>query len=139
MSSRREELIEKMIALQEDKTIDGFEKINQEYKLFSIMLSDEGWYLDYNLAVKTLSQLYLYQVIGNSRVLDEYMVTFYKNKLTRIILYFKKHYPERFPILEKSFKVHRKGYFELSIPVFLTQIEGLFFDITEKKIFSKGM
>lgn len=26
----------------------------------------------------------------------------------------------------------------MSIPVFLTQIEGLFFDLTEKKIFSKG-
>jgi hypothetical protein len=66
------------------------------------------------------------------------MVKFYKNKLSSIISFFKNHHPARFPILKKSFKVHRKGYFEVSIPVFLTQIEGLFFDLTEKKIFSKG-
>ena len=89
MSVRREELIQKMIALQADKTIGILEKLNQGYRLFSVMLSDEGWYLDYGLAVKTLSGLYLHQVIGNSKVLDEYMVKFYKNKLSSIISFFK--------------------------------------------------
>jgi hypothetical protein len=65
MSARREELIQRMVALQADTTIGGLEKINQEYKLFSVMLSDEGWYIDYGLAVKTLSGLYLHQVNEN--------------------------------------------------------------------------
>ena len=62
MSVRREELIQKMIALQADKTIGILEKLNQEYRLFSVILS-QGWYLDYGLAVKTLSGLCLHQVI----------------------------------------------------------------------------
>lgn len=66
------------------------------------------------------------------------MVKFYKNRLSSIISFFKNRHPARFPILEKSFKVHRKGYFEVSIRVFLTQIEGLFVDLTEKKIFGEG-
>jgi hypothetical protein len=138
MSVRREELIQKMIVLQEGKSIGNFEQINKEYKLFSIMLADEGWYMDYDLAVKTLSGLYLHQVVNNSKVLDEYMINFYKKKLSSIVSFFKNQYLARFPILEKSFKAHRKGYYELSIPVFLTQVEGLFFDLTQKEIFSKG-
>lgn len=46
MSVRREESIRKMIALQADKTIGTFVKLNQEYRLVIVMQSDDGWYLD---------------------------------------------------------------------------------------------
>ena len=138
MSTRREELINKMIALQANKDSWGLRRINEEYKLFSVMLSDEGWYIDYGTAVSTLSGLYLHQIHTNSKVLDDYMVKFYKEKIRKIILFFEQHHQARYPILEKAFKAHKKKEFELSIPVMLTQIEGLFFDLTKKEIFSKG-
>lgn len=138
MSIRREELITKMIDLQTDRKYGDWSHISEEYKLFSVMLSDEGWYMDYGLAVGTLSGLYLNQTFSDSKVLDEYMIKFYKGKLRKTISFFRKHHQRRYPILEKAFKAHKKGEFELSIPVFLTQIEGLFFDLTNKEIFSKG-
>lgn len=138
MSIRRDELITKMIDLQADRKFGDWSRISEEYKLFSVMLSDEGWYMDYDLAVGTLSELYLNQTLKDTKVLDEYMIKFYKGKLRNTISFFKKHHQKRYPILEKAFKSHKKGEFELSIPVFLSQIEGLFFDLTSKEIFSKG-
>jgi hypothetical protein len=138
MSARRNELINKMIALQEKKKFGDWSQMSEEYKLFSVMLSDEGWYIDYGTAVKTLSGLYLHQIRNNSEVLDTFMIKFYKKKFRKICSFFKKKHPSRYPILEKAFKAHKRGEFELSIPVFLTQIEGLFYDLTNKEIFSKG-
>lgn len=128
-----------MIALQSDKTNGSWiQRIDEEYRLFSVMLSDEGWYIDYYIAVSTLSTLYLNQIITDSKILDEYMIKYYKGKLKRINVFFKEHYPTRYSILEKAFKAHNQGDFELSIPIFLVQIEGLFYDLTKKEIFSKG-
>jgi len=138
MSIRRDELIDQIVASQQNRVSFDLDKIDEEYKLFSVMLSDEGWYLDYDLAVETLSSLYIIQVKTESNVLDKYMVDFYKKKLNIIINFFQKEFPKRYLILEKAFKAHKKGDFELSIPVFLSQIEGLFFDLTNKEIFSKG-
>jgi len=127
-----------MIALQADQTIGNWERISKEYKLFSVMLADEGWYMDYDLAVRTLSELYIDQVTNNSMVLDSYMIKFYEEKLKNIVSFFKDNHQERFSILEKAFQAHRKEQFVLSIPIFLSQVEGLFFDLTEKEIFSRG-
>jgi len=138
MSTRREKLINEMIASQVDKKFLDCKSLNEGYRIFSVMLSDEGWYLDYELAVKTIQELYIHQITKNSKVLDEYMIAFYKKKLSQIIEFFKKHHQSRFPFLEKAFYAHEKGDFEMSIPVFLAQIEGVFYDLTEKEIFSKG-
>lgn len=138
MSIRRDELIDQMIYSQQNRRFFDLDKINEEYKLFSVMLSDEGWYLDYDLSIETLSSLYIIQVKKESNVLDEYMVDFYKKKLNTIINFFQKEFCKRYSILEKAFDAHKKGDFELSIPVFLSQIDGLFFDLTTKGIFSKG-
>jgi hypothetical protein len=138
MSIRRDELIDQIVASQKNRGFFDLDKIADEYKLFSVMLSDEGWYLDYDLAVETLSSLYIKQVKTKSNVLDKYLVDFYTKKLNIIINFFQKEFPKRYSILEKAFEAHKKGDFELSIPVFLSQIEGLFFDLTNKEIFSKG-
>jgi hypothetical protein len=138
MSVRREELINKMIALQSEKKFGDWSKTNEEHKLFSLMLSDEGWYIDYGTAIRTLSGLYIHQITTNSEVLDTFMIKFYKKKLRKISRFFRKNHPQRYLIIKKALQAHRRGDFELSIPVILTQIEGLFYDLTDKEIFSKG-
>jgi len=138
MSKRRKDLIDKMIAIETNKNIGFLEMIDEKYKLFSIMLSDEGWYFDYELALETLSDLYIDQVFNDSDVLDEYMIKFYRDKIKDIIDNFKTIQNKRYPIIEKAFIAHDMGYYELSIPVFLAQIEGVFFDLTKKDLFSQG-
>ncbi|MCD4818838.1 MAG: hypothetical protein K8S23_09115 [Candidatus Cloacimonetes bacterium] len=137
MSIRKKDLINKMIAIEKNKKLNFSKRLIEKYKLLSVMLSDEGWYLDYGLAPKTLSGLYISQITNNTAVLDIYMMTFYKKKLNRIIKYFKIKFKNRFLILKKAFKAHKNGDYELSIPVFLTQIEGIFYDLTQKKYFLK--
>ena len=127
-----------MIAIEKNKTLDFSKRLIEKYKLFSVILSDEGWYIDYGLAQKTLSEIYISQIINNTAVLDTYMMDFYKKKLNRIIKYFEIKFKNRFLILKKAFKAHKNGDYELSIPVFLSQIEGIFYDLTQKNLFSNN-
>jgi hypothetical protein len=138
MSNRREELIERIILYQADETINFWVKLNETNKLFSILLSDEGWYIDYDVAIPTLSRLYLEQIFNEHQVLDYYMIEHYKKKLPKIQSFFKEDYNLRSLIIEKAIQAHQKGDYELSTPVFLIQAEGIFHDLTTKDIFSKG-
>ncbi|SMC94443.1 hypothetical protein [Pedobacter nyackensis] len=138
MSNRRDDLINRIISFQADETLNFWDKLNETDKLFSVLLSDEGWYIDYDLAIKTLSELYIKQVFNEIKVLDYYMIQHYKKKLPDIELFFQENYKERAHIIKKGIQAHLSGDFELSTPVFLIQTEGIFHDLTEKDIFSKG-
>jgi len=52
MSILRDELIDQIVASQQNRVFFDLDKIAEEYKLFSVVLSDEGWYIDYDLAVR---------------------------------------------------------------------------------------
>ncbi|MBN2891508.1 MAG: hypothetical protein JXL97_06560 [Bacteroidales bacterium] len=116
--SIRPEIFEEIDKLLANNSLDFLSKIKLQYKLFSVILSDEGWYLDYELAVNDLAHMCSHQIHTNSEKLDEYMIRFYKKKLKDIILLFKKRLPERYTILKKAFSAHKKRNYELSIPVF---------------------
>jgi hypothetical protein len=47
-------------------------------------------------------------------------------------------FPSRASILAKAFTAHINGAYELSVPVFLIQAEGIWFDATGKQFFGKG-
>jgi len=138
MSNRRDDLVNRIISFQSDETLNFWDKLNETNKLFSVLLSDEGWYIDYDQAIRTLSELYLKQVFNEIRVLDHYMIQYYKKKLPDIELFFKENYKERAHILKKGIEAHLREDFELSTPIFLIQTEGIFHDLTKKDIFSKG-
>lgn len=136
MSVRRNQLIQKMIELQSNRGKPTLINV-EETKLFCVMLSDEGWYFDYDFAIGTLSDLYIHQIKTRDNLLDLFMINHYEKKQDEIIEFFKKNHKTRFSIIEKAFIAHKKKQYELSIPVFLTQIEGLFYDLTSKNIYSK--
>lgn len=87
MSNRRDDLINRIISFQADEALNFWDKLNETNKLFSVLLSDEGWYIDYDLAIKTLFELYVKQVFNEIKVLDYYMVKHYK-KITRYRIIF---------------------------------------------------
>ncbi len=69
--------------------------------------------------------------------LDYYMMKYYKKALPSIIKSLSENAPRRFSIIKKAFDAHKKEDYELSIPTFLSQIDGLCHDLTERGIFTK--
>ena len=48
-------------------------------------------------------------------------------------------YPRRSQILHDAFEAHRTGKYTLSIPVFLSQADGIWYDQFSKDLFRSGM
>jgi len=61
--------------------------------------------------------------------LDNYLTNYFKKEYTSISKKVQGLYPERKKIISSAFKAHKRQEYELSIPVFIAQIDGLCYDL----------
>jgi hypothetical protein len=108
-----------------------------QYKILLDELALAGWFIDYDVAPKTLAALLAIDY-KNKLQLDLFLVKYYKQKLGAIKKNIITNHPERKIIIKSAFKAHSRKEFELSIPVFLSQIDGICYDLIQKDIFSRG-
>lgn len=83
--------------------------------------ADMGWYFNWETPISSSNEA----VEAGKDALNQFMTTQIENdwdKLTEII---KKLCPERAPILDEAFALHKEQRFIASIPLFLSQIDGI--------------
>ena len=112
--------VEGIKRLQWLASADGNEAI---YKS-AVKLADFGWFVDEGIS-DTLEILLKFVPTANRQSCDKKLRKYYTENLDRIELSLKTENPERAGLFESAFEAHRAGKFELSIPVFLAQADGL--------------
>jgi hypothetical protein len=107
-------------------------KMNMLLKSFFLKAAEYGWFLDYNSSIIDLAEL-----VGNNdeERLNQTLVAHFSNEVKAIEIDVLRKFQKRREILGKAFKAHFQGDYELSIPVFLSQIDGIFREMTTKEIF----
>jgi len=106
-----------------------------QYKVLFDELAIAGWYIDYSLAPQTLANLILLDYENKSN-LNQYLIHYFRKETNSICKKIQKLYPIRKKIITSAFKAHKRKEYELSIPVFLAQIDGICYDLIEKDFFS---
>jgi hypothetical protein len=112
---------------------EAFNALPNSYKT----LSKFGWYPPSFFSVSQINKFsYLFE---NERIeeADKDISNIFKEHLKFVESTLLSKYPKRKAILITAFKAHSNKDFLLSIPVFLSQAEGICYDITEIKLFSK--
>lgn len=98
-------------------------------------LGENGWYIDFNMAASAIS------VLANKELtekdLDVSLSEYFTSKLEEIEESIVDKYPRRNDIISAAFKAHRNGDYELSIPVLLTQIDGIGFETLGHSLFKR--
>lgn len=98
-------------------------------------LGENGWYIDFNMAASAIS------VLANKELtekdLDVSLSEYFTSKLEEIEESIVDKYPRRNDIISAAFKAHRNGDYELSIPVLLTQIDGICFEALGHSLFKR--
>ena len=98
-------------------------------------LGENGWYIDFNMAASAIS------VLANKELtekdLDVSLSEYFTSKLEEIEESIVDKYPRRNNIISAAFKAHRNGDYELSIPVLLTQIDGIGFETLGHSFFKR--
>lgn len=100
----------------------------EETKRFLSDLAYRGWFFTDEMTLNELSVFYNLTTAQNS--VDEAYIDGYMEKLVEKYMSHIKHklydrYPERQAVLESAFNAHDRGEYNLSIPVFLAQIDGI--------------
>ena len=123
--------------------VEAIEKLKQSFEIdipnqHSVLydeLAKSGWYIDYNLAPKTLANLILLDYEKMS-YLDQYLMDYFRKQSSPISKKIQRLYPNRKKSVNSAFKAHKRKEYELSILGFLAQIDGICYDLIEKDFLS---
>lgn len=102
-----------------------------------LALGERGWYLDGELGISELWDIEGWLSSGEAGGLDGFLVTHYESRLSEIEDDLVNAAPTREKILRSAFAAHRRGEYELSVPVLLTQADGICVDLTRRHLFIK--
>jgi hypothetical protein len=101
-------------------------------------MMDYGWYPDINsFAFRALIEFKKETIESSIDDINGAFVEYYKNELSAIKDQLYTKYPKRKEIFQAAFEAHENGNYLLSVPVFLTQIDGIAIDEFEYHFFMK--
>lgn len=120
------EAIEQWYGNQEEDIRSGFERLAQH-----------GWFPDPSMSI-ALSTRLASLVDDQPDAVDKAVSELLRERLGEIEAELVASYPDRDRLLHDAFEAHRKSKYTLSIPVFLTQAEGLVWDRCSKALYNQN-
>ena len=120
------EAIEQWYGNQEEDIRSGFER-----------LARHGWFPDPSMSI-ALSTRLASLVDDQPDAVDKAVSELLRERLGEIEAELVASYPDRDRLLHDAFEAHRKSKYTLSIPVFLTQAEGLVWDRCSKALYNQN-
>lgn len=117
--------------------IAAFHELPPKIQSALITLGKSGWYLDYTMGMSELWVLEKLLLNGKVNEVDLILTQHYEDRLPDIEGFLIAALPNREKILRSSFAAHRRGEFELSVPVLLAQSDGACLDLTGYQFFIK--
>jgi len=101
-------------------------------------LADEGWYIDGDFGAGACGELVRAIRAGNREWVNGQLVEDYTQRLPAVKAALFERYPHRAKILRAAFAAHERGDYELSVPVFLAQADGICLEVTRHSMFIKN-
>ena len=100
-------------------------------------LARHGWFPDPSMSV-ALSTRLASLVDDQPDAVDKAVSELLRDRFDEIEAELVESYPDRARLLHDAFEAHRKSKYTLSIPVFLTQAEGLVWDRCSKALYAQN-
>ena len=95
-------------------------------------LGEEGWFLDPEMPATLLQELELL-FDEHPDEITEWLTDFFRERLDVIEEKLLASYPHRGHLFRQAFEAHREGKYGLSVPVFLAQADGIFWERTPER------
>ncbi len=102
-----------------------------------IELGNHGWFLDLEMIPSEVFELKDVFIAGDDKEAESTLVEHFKGRLSEIEKSIINKFPHRKKILMAAFRAHKRMEYELSIPVLLTQADGICFDVIKTDLFGK--
>jgi len=101
-------------------------------------LARNGWYLDPELSLPTVSELATLFEAGKLSQAHGWLEDWYESRSAGIAGELSAAFPARARLLGKAFEAHQRQEFALAIPVFLAQADGMCRERTGRELYSRA-
>ena len=100
-------------------------------------LAEIGWYIDPTMPMITTNALAQALSADDVDAADSYFEEFFDQRVNEVEEELVEAYEHRRIVLQDAFEAHRSGKYNLSVPVFLAQADGMWWDRFGKNLFAK--
>lgn len=101
-------------------------------------LMDRGWCLDPEMPHTWGRDLIEAIELGEEDEVQQWLMAYFRQRLDRIEQSLVQRHPGRVALLADAFQAHREGRYGLSIPVMLSQADGVIHDRHQRQLYSKN-
>jgi len=119
-----------------DMLVEGLVESNKKRPAHLRRMAEHGWYLSPNFTIPSIPRIADGLEKDRSKM-EEELCTYFENRIDEIDQYVRTEYPHRHAILSEAFWAHKQGKFSLTIPVLLSQAEGMCVETFDEKLYSK--
>ncbi len=116
---------------------DSFNELPVRLQRTLFHLSENGWFLDTSISIAEFSILQNLIEQGDFDEVERFLLTHFENKLDQIENLISKRFPNRQKIIKSAFNAHRRGEYELSVPVLLSQTDGICNEVAKGYLFMR--
>jgi len=111
---------------------DVFRRLQEEAKTLPertrkalLIISQHGWFFDVQMPAISLWELQDNLTNGNVDEAERALIEYYRHNIADIVAKIKERFSKRAKPIDLAFKAHERGEYELSIPVFIAQADGI--------------
>ena len=101
------------------------------------MLGQNGWYISLDMEISATYEVFRQLEDGKLNEVDESMCAFYEERLDEIEKQLIESFPHRSHILDSAFTAHQRAEYELAVPVFLSQADGICLELTDFQLYRR--
>lgn len=102
-----------------------------------LLLGAHGWYLDLEMPFPSLWELKKALEEGNVKEAEDALVEYFEERLDEIEASIVGRFPNREKVIRSAFSAHRRQEYDLSIPVLLSQTDGICKEVVNEHFFIK--
>lgn len=119
------------------KFYEELQKLPQRTRNALMILGTHGWYLDLEMPLTGLWVLEKAIADGAADEAEQSLVEYFRERAPEIEKSLIKNFPHRAKIFCSAFKAHYRGEYDLSVPVFLAQADGICQELIGMQLFRK--
>lgn len=129
--------LQRLLAPAFDEVQKSFSELAPRTRETLLLLGAHGWYLDLQMPLPELWRIKNALSKGNAGESEDALVEYFDERLGVIEKSITDEFPHRAHLIKAAFNAHRRQEFELSIPVFLAQTDGICKEVVNQYLFIK--
>jgi len=111
--------------------------ISENTRNVTKLLGEKGWYISLDMPLSSLVKIVSENSESDKDDLDEIMSEYFREHSQSIIDNIALNFPNRGKVIRSAFKAHNNGDYDLSIPVFLAQADGICYEIIGIQLYGR--